>query len=452
MLSVLIQLLVYPAWAMENYSEELRDQYGRAITGATVGVYNAGTSDLAVIYSDNSLTAKENPFTTDALDGSFNFYAANGRYDISYIYPGATFNVDHTKGIALFDINDYTASGGDSNAPIPSGATFPSSPSNNYQFFLTSDVGQGDCTEGGGTTITLCRYNGTSWAPVSQGGTDTLDSVTARGNSSTGNDEANPFEILGTGAQIANGWSFDRTTAGESRMRCKETAGLNKCNYYRQLDAGFKGGFKDSSGNIDFEYDETTGKVTIITINTEDSGVQITIPDEKHFPVASCQNATPSANFDLPTSNAPAPVCDTGTNTQKAYLAFDATTDESFQDHWILPTSFTGNIDIHFRWKAAATSGSVAWCAQLVRVPDGSTSDPSFPTQSTGTCVSDTAKGTTLQENAVTLTSVTCTSCVGGDHVYVRISRDPDETSTRTDNMSGDALLLTYGRTIRIAP
>lgn len=452
MLSVLILLLAYPAWAMENYTEVLRDQYGRAMGGATIAVYYAGTSNLATIYSDNGVTAKDNPFLTNALDGSFNFYGVNGVYDVQFVFPGATFDPENMKRISLFDVNDFTASGGSAAAPIPSGATFPSPPSNNYQFFLTSDSGVGDCIEGGGSAISFCRYNGTTWVAVSNGASDTLDNVTTRGNTSTGNDESNPLEIFGSGAQIANGWVIDRTTAGESRIRCKETAGINKCNYYRQIDSGFKGGFKDSSGNIDFEYDESTGKITVLTANLEDSGVTITIPDERHFPVATCQNSTPYANFDLPTSNFPAATCDTGTNTQKGYLAFDATTDESFQDHWILPSAFTGNIDIHFRWKAAATSGSVAWCAQLIRVADGSTSDPSFPAQATGTCVSDSVKGTTLQENTATITSVTCTSCIAGDHVYVRISRDPDETSTRTDNMSGDALLLTYGRTIRIAP
>lgn len=51
------------------------------VPAATVTVYLAGTSTLATIYSDNGVTPKANPFTADA-QGRFNFYAANGFYDI----------------------------------------------------------------------------------------------------------------------------------------------------------------------------------------------------------------------------------------------------------------------------------------------------------------------------------------------------------------------------------
>lgn len=197
-------------------------------------------------------------------------------------------------------------------------------------------------------------------------------------------------------------------------------------------------------------YAADTKTLTNTTLSAEGTGNVLTIPFEAHWPVAGCNNATAGPVFDLPTSNAPAATCDTGTNTQKAYLAFDATTEESFQDHWILPTGFTGAIDVHFRWKAAATTGAVGWCAQLIRVPDAATSDPAFPAQAAGNCVSDTAKGTTLQENTATISGVTCTSCAAGDHVYVRISRDADGGAV-TDDMTGDAFLLTYGRTWRLA-
>jgi hypothetical protein len=182
-----------------------------------------------------------------------------------------------------------------------------------------------------------------------------------------------------------------------------------------------------------------------MTVDARDAGVNIVLDSEAHFPVGTCQNATPYINFDTPASNAPTALCNTGTNTQKAYLTFNDTTDQSFHDNWILPQGFL-SVDVHIRWKAAATSGAVGWCAQLIRVPDGSTSDPAFPAQASANCVSDTAKGTTLQENAATISSVTCTSCAAGDHVYVRISRDGDGSAV-TDGMTGDAFLLTYGRT-----
>lgn len=48
---------------------------------ATVSVYNHGTATLSTIYSDNVSTPLANPFTATSA-GYFQFYAADGRYDI----------------------------------------------------------------------------------------------------------------------------------------------------------------------------------------------------------------------------------------------------------------------------------------------------------------------------------------------------------------------------------
>lgn len=272
----------------------------------------------------------------------------------------------------------------------------------------------------------------------------------ASGNIITGSSEAKRVEIKGTGGQSANGVVIYQHSGGKMVVNCLVGGVEGACDKVVELNSGFSWLIKNSGGTTVLKFDESTGKFSTFTMNTEDTGVAFTVQEEAHWPVAGCQGATAGAIFDTPSSNAPAATCDTGTNTNKAYLAFDATTDESFQDQWVLPTGWTGSIDVHLRWKAAATTGSVAWCAQLVRVADGATSDPAFPAQATGNCVSDAAKGTTLQENAATIPGVTCTSCAAGDRIYVRISRDPDSTSTRTDDMSGDALLLSYGRTWRI--
>lgn len=50
---------------------------------ATVTVYLSGTLTLASIFSDESGTAKANPFTANT-DASWSFYAAAGRYDIKF--------------------------------------------------------------------------------------------------------------------------------------------------------------------------------------------------------------------------------------------------------------------------------------------------------------------------------------------------------------------------------
>lgn len=205
----------------------------------------------------------------------------------------------------------------------------------------------------------------------------------------------------------------------------------------------------NSSNTTVWEVDDT-GALTEGSINVETTGVTLTTTEEWWTDVAACQNTTAQLIWNQPTANSPAAACDTGTNTQKGYASFDAATDESFEMDWVLPTGFTGSIDVHFIWKAAATSGAVGWCAQLIRVADGSTSDPAYPAQASGNCVSDTAKGTTLQENHATITGVTCTSCAARDHVYVRISRDANGGAV-TDDMTGDAHLMKVGRTWRVA-
>lgn len=178
----------------------------------------------------------------------------------------------------------------------------------------------------------------------------------------------------------------------------------------------------------------------------------VTVPDDRWFEVAGMSGSTPVHILDTPTSNVPTPVSDAGSNTHKAVLEFDASTDQSVQHKDRLPTGYSSSsgISYTFRWKAAATSGAVGWCVQLVRVPDGATSDPAFPAQSSSNCVSDTAKGTTLQENEATISNVTCTSCVAGDLIYVRISRDANGSAV-TDSLSGNAKLIGFSRRWRKA-
>lgn len=65
---------------MQKYADTVTTRSGKAVAGASITVYNQGTTTPATIYSDNGIT----PITglaTDSL-GKFEFYAADGRYDI----------------------------------------------------------------------------------------------------------------------------------------------------------------------------------------------------------------------------------------------------------------------------------------------------------------------------------------------------------------------------------
>ena len=184
-------------------------------------------------------------------------------------------------------------------------------------------------------------------------------------------------------------------------------------------------------------------------INTETTGNTLTLYDEIWSDAAGCNNTTAGPVWNLNTANVPTFTCE-GTNTRKGIASFNDTTDQAFDGSFILPTGFVTGIDIMFKWKAAAITGATGWCFQMVRVPDAATSDPALPAQATGNCVSDTTKATTLQENDTVITNATCTSCVAGDHIYWRLSRDANGGAV-TDSMTGDAMLMAFGRRVRKA-
>jgi hypothetical protein len=114
---LLVCLMAAPALAMEHYTQVLFDNKGNSIKDATVSVYNTGTTTFATIYSDNGVTLKANPFTTSsatASPGAYDFYAANGTYDIVFSKTGYTFTASLTRRIALFDVADGGGGGGGS--------------------------------------------------------------------------------------------------------------------------------------------------------------------------------------------------------------------------------------------------------------------------------------------------------------------------------------------------
>lgn len=205
----------------------------------------------------------------------------------------------------------------------------------------------------------------------------------------------------------------------------------------------------DASGAVEsctaYTTASTTDTFTNKTYDAEGSGNALTIPVKIWLPAAACTNATAGLMWDTPTSNAGAAACITGTNTQKGVIDFDAGTDESIQATIMLESDWTtGNLDVTFKWLAAATTGDVIWGIQTICVADAETDDPAFNTAST---VTDTAKGTTNQTNDASITNVTKTGCAAGELMHIKIYRDADAGG---DTMTGDARLigamLTYRR------
>lgn len=73
---------------MQPYNNSVAKKTGAALSGVSVRVTNATTGALATIYSDNGVTTQTNPMTTDT-NGNYGFYAADGRYVLTF--SGSTF-------------------------------------------------------------------------------------------------------------------------------------------------------------------------------------------------------------------------------------------------------------------------------------------------------------------------------------------------------------------------
>jgi hypothetical protein len=204
--------------------------------------------------------------------------------------------------------------------------------------------------------------------------------------------------------------------------------------------------FTAATAGTDYTSPSSTETFTNKTLDAEGTGNVITIPVKWWLPAAGCNNATAGPMWDLPTSNAPTAACVTGSNTQKGVFDFpDSDGDYTAQQTLRLPSDWSGAIDAHIKWLAAATSGDVVWQVQTACVADAETDDPSWNTAST---VTDTAKGTTLQTNDASITGVTATGCAAGEILHLRILRNRTHAS---DSITGTVRLIGLELTLRRA-
>jgi hypothetical protein len=196
--------------------------------------------------------------------------------------------------------------------------------------------------------------------------------------------------------------------------------------------------------------ENSTNTLTNKTIDPEGSGNAIGRLIYVPLRPVTCQSSIPLLNWDYETTNTPAASCITGSNTQKGYADFDQTTDECLQWTGQLPSTWTGAIDADYAWMTTATSGSVAWCMQIICVGNTETDDPAFPAQASGNCVTDAAHGTTNQMNFISKTGISASGCAASEEMHVRLCRDPNETGGQTDTVAADARLADVQLKMRV--
>ena len=193
----------------------------------------------------------------------------------------------------------------------------------------------------------------------------------------------------------------------------------------------------------------STDTFTNKTLDVEGTGNTITTVSKIWLPAAAGTAASPSLLWDALASNAPTAVCSAG-STETTLLRCtadfpDSDGDFSLQQPILFPADWTGNIDLKFLWKAAATSGDVVWQAALVCRADGEVDDAAFNTANT---VTDTVKGTTLQLNTASIAAMTTTGCAAGELAHLKVFRNRTNAS---DTITGTVSLVGVEVTARRA-
>jgi hypothetical protein len=242
--------------------------------------------------------------------------------------------------------------------------------------------------------------------------------------------ESEPLKVYGQGGQAANGWNIGQGSDGQPFMTGICGGVVNGCDYYRQLGAGKKAGYKDSGGNIDFEYEESTGKITYATINVEDANVLFQMPfrwDLDLCAVSPTDGTTVSHVWNRdPLSTAPTPTAVVGTNRSFCHLTFpDSDGDYGVQISRMIPDgTLTGNFDADIWWNTTGT-GNARFQIQTKCYADDEAGDAAFNTASVVTA----AAGTSGRPNKQTITGITVTGCAGGELMRIRVFRNRTEGS-----------------------
>ena len=98
---------------MQKFQNNIQDQFGNEVTGATITVRNVVGGALSSIFSDDGVTPLGNPFIAQDLSEFF-FYALNSRYDIFITGPVTDSFIDvilfdpvGTGAILPFDLEDF---------------------------------------------------------------------------------------------------------------------------------------------------------------------------------------------------------------------------------------------------------------------------------------------------------------------------------------------------------
>lgn len=150
------------------------------------------------------------------------------------------------------------------------------------------------------------------------------------------------------------------------------------------------------------------------------------------YVAAKCQSGAAGLAFSSPLGSSPTPYCYAAVNGAIFGSATFTATSQSVQDHFTLPSTWTGAIDLSGVFSSVGITGNVLWDIQTGCVAAGSVLDPTF---NAAQVITVAAQGTTLQMNTLAQATLTTTGCVAGSEFFWILTLDPSTTTTGNENL-----------------
>lgn len=141
------------------------------------------------------------------------------------------------------------------------------------------------------------------------------------------------------------------------------------------------------------------------------------------------------------TGSDPTPIEVAGSNVELGIASFAVS--QSVQDHFVLPSDWTGAIDLDIYWKSSSNSGSVTWDIQTAGAVVGGSLDPSYNAIQT---VAAAPNATANRLTATTKTSLTLTGLAADGIFFFKFGRHSSDTLGAAAELIG--LRFTIRRTL----
>lgn len=201
--------------------------------------------------------------------------------------------------------------------------------------------------------------------------------------------------------------------------------------------SGSNSGLTDPNADRFVGWDDSLGKLVFATIP----------PARWTYATGVCQGSTASLGLSALTSLAPTAFCLTGTNVTSGWAQFpDSDGNYELQGELLLPSDWDGTLSVNGVWRTAATSGDIKLYVTVACSADAETRNDTWVAAGN---VVETAKGTTLQLNTWSISSLTTTGCAAGEVINWRVYRQrTDAADTLASTFILGPITFTAGRGI----